>query len=106
MLTTYEAEAEEVTSDAIVQTVLARIESPRARATPPAHDRPRPRTRRAPVAPAVMGRAKAELVSRGVIPFIADNRIHVVPPCVVTADEVAEALAAYDAVLTLLDEEL
>ncbi len=61
---------------------------------------------RAPVAPAVMGRAKAELVSRGVIPFVADNRIHVVPPCVVTADEVAEALAAYDAVLTLLDEEL
>lgn len=64
------------------------------------------RTTRAPVSPAVMGRAKAELVSRGVIPFIADNRIHVVPPCVVTADEVAEALAAYDAVLTLLDEEL
>lgn len=64
------------------------------------------RTTRAPVAPAVMGRAKAELVSRDVIPFIADNRIHVVPPCVVTADEVAEALAAYDAVLTLLDEEL
>jgi taurine--2-oxoglutarate transaminase len=64
------------------------------------------RATRAPVAPAVMGRAKAELVSRGVIPFIADNRIHVVPPCVVTADEVAEALAAYDAVLTLLDEEL
>ncbi len=61
---------------------------------------------RAPVAPALMGRAKAELVSRGVIPFIADNRIHVVPPCVVTADEVAEALTAYDAVLTLLDEEL
>lgn len=64
------------------------------------------RATRAPVAPAVMGRAKAELVSRGVIPFVADNRIHVVPPCVVTADEVAEALAAYDAVLTLLDEEL
>lgn len=64
------------------------------------------RTTRAPLPAASMGRAKAELVARGLIPFIADNRIHVVPPCVVTADEVAEALATYDAVLTLLDEEL
>ena len=53
-----------------------------------------------------MGRAKAELLERGLLPFIADNRIHVVPPCVVTDDEVAEALATYDEVLTLLDEEL
>ena len=53
-----------------------------------------------------MGRAKGELRRRGLLPFIADNRIHVVPPCVVTADEVAEALAAYDEVLTLLDEEI
>ncbi len=64
------------------------------------------RATRAPVSAALMGRAKSELVSRGLIPFTADNRIHVVPPCVVTADEVAEALAAYDTVLTLLDEEL
>jgi taurine--2-oxoglutarate transaminase len=61
---------------------------------------------RAPLSAALMGRAKGELVGRGVLPFIADNRIHVVPPCVVTADEVAEALAAYDEVLSLLDEEL
>ena len=53
-----------------------------------------------------MGRAKGELVSRGLLPFTADNRIHVVPPCVVTDDEVAEAIAIYDDVLTLLDEEL
>jgi taurine--2-oxoglutarate transaminase len=64
------------------------------------------RDTRAPLPAALMGRAKAELVGRGLIPLIADNRIHVVPPCVVTADEVAEALEAYDAVLTLLDEEL
>jgi taurine--2-oxoglutarate transaminase len=31
---------------------------------------------------------------------VQDNRIHVVPPCTVTDDEVAEAMAAYDAVLT------
>ncbi len=50
-------------------------------------------------------RAKSELLARGLLPLLADNRIHVVPPCVVTDDEVAEALEAYDAVLTLLDEE-
>jgi taurine--2-oxoglutarate transaminase len=61
---------------------------------------------RAPLPAALMGRAKAELVSRGLLPLTADNRIHVVPPCVVTDDEVHEALATYDAVLTLLDEEL
>ena len=60
---------------------------------------------REPLSAALMGRAKGELVGRGVLPFIADNRIHVVPPCVVTADEVAEAMAAYDEVLTLLDED-
>jgi taurine--2-oxoglutarate transaminase len=64
------------------------------------------RTTREPLSAALMGRAKGELVSLGVLPFIVDNRIHVVPPCVVTADEVAEAMVAYDAVLTLLDEEL
>ena len=44
--------------------------------------------------------------ARGLVPFAADNRIHVVPPCVVTEDEVAEALAVYDEVLTLLDKEI
>jgi taurine--2-oxoglutarate transaminase len=64
------------------------------------------RSTREPLPGALMGRAKNELVSRGVLPFIADNRIHVVPPCVVTADEVAEAMAAYDEVLSILDEEI
>ena len=40
-----------------------------------------------------MGAPRASCSSRGLLPFMADNRIHVVPPCVVTADEVAEALA-------------
>ena len=61
------------------------------------------RTTREPVGAAVMGRVKAELVDRGVLPFTADNRIHVVPPCVVTDAEVEQALAAYDEVLTLVD---
>jgi taurine---2-oxoglutarate transaminase len=59
------------------------------------------RATREPVSPAVMGRVKSELLARNLIPFTADNRIHVVPPCIVTADEVAEAVAAYDEVLGL-----
>ena len=61
---------------------------------------------RAPVGAAVIGRAKKEMLARGLLPFAADNRIHAVPPCVVTDDEVAQALSIYDDVLTLLDEEL
>jgi taurine--2-oxoglutarate transaminase len=61
---------------------------------------------RAPLPPALIGKAKAACVERGLVPFAADNRIHVVPPCVVTDDEVAEALAIYDDVLTLLDKEI
>ncbi len=61
---------------------------------------------RAPLPAALVGRAKTELVARGLLPFVIDNRIHVVPPCVVTPDEVAEALATYDEVLTLIDSEI
>ncbi|MFF2272869.1 aspartate aminotransferase family protein [Agromyces sp. NPDC058136] len=57
------------------------------------------RRTREPLQAAAMGRIKAALVERGLLPFIQDNRIHVVPPCVVTADEVAEAAAIYDEVL-------
>ncbi len=56
---------------------------------------------RTPVGADVMGRVRAELLSRGLLPFLAENRIHVVPPCVVTDEEVAEAMAIYDEVLSL-----
>ena len=36
------------------------------------------------------GLLKAELMKRGLLPFVADNRIHVVPPCTVTDAEVDE----------------
>ncbi|MBG6238760.1 taurine--2-oxoglutarate transaminase [Mycetocola sp. CAN_C7] len=62
------------------------------------------RDTREPLPAAAMGRLKSGLVSRGVLPFVQDNRIHVVPPCTVTTDEVAEAVVAYDAVLTELME--
>lgn len=58
---------------------------------------------REPLPAAAMGTVKAELVKRGLLPFITDNRIHAVPPCVVTADDVAEAVSIYDEVLSLVD---
>jgi len=58
------------------------------------------RTTRVPVSPEYMVRLKAELLRLGLLPFLADNRIHVVPPAVVTAEEVAKALVIYDQALT------
>jgi taurine--2-oxoglutarate transaminase len=55
---------------------------------------------RRPVSGATMNVLKKELMDRGLLPFTADNRIHVVPPCIVTPDEVARALAIYDAAFT------
>jgi taurine--2-oxoglutarate transaminase len=55
-----------------------------------------------PVAPAVIGALKAKLLSLGLLPFFADNRLHVVPPCVVTDGEVAQALEIYDEAFTSL----
>lgn len=59
------------------------------------------RDARTPVSAAVMGRIKSELLKRNLLPFLSENRIHVVPPCVVTDEEVAEAMAIYDEVLSL-----
>jgi taurine---2-oxoglutarate transaminase len=56
-----------------------------------------PKTRN-PVGGAVVADVKNGLMAAGLLPFTADNRIHVVPPCNVTSDEVAAALAIYDKV--------
>ena len=45
---------------------------------------------RAPVPASVVGDVKNGLMAAGLLPFIADNRIHVVPPCNVSADDVEE----------------
>ncbi|GHD82208.1 taurine--2-oxoglutarate transaminase [Salinibacterium amurskyense] len=60
------------------------------------------RETREPLSAADMGKVKGALVKRGLLPFIADNRIHVVPPAVVTAEEVARAMAIYDEALSEL----
>jgi taurine--2-oxoglutarate transaminase len=57
---------------------------------------------RSPVSGAVVAEVKNRLMAAGLLPFTADNRIHVVPPCIVTDDEVAAALAIYDEAFTAL----
>ncbi len=42
----------------------------------------------------------------GLLPFANFNRIHVVPPCNVSADEVREGLAILDAALDVADAAL
>lgn len=64
------------------------------------------RATREPVAPAVMGAVRAACLARGLLPFVADNRVHVVPPCVVTPDEAREGLALLDEALTEVTTDL
>jgi len=42
--------------------------------------------------------------SGGLLPFANFNRIHVVPPCNVSADEAREGLAILDSALDVADE--
>ena len=58
---------------------------------------------REPLSGVLVARLKKELMGRGLMPFVADNRIHVVPPCVVTPEEVETALAIYDAAFTAIE---
>lgn len=62
------------------------------------------RKTREPLSAQAMGEAKAELLDKGLIPFVVENRIHVAPPCIVTEAEVKEALAIYDEVLTNINK--
>ncbi|WP_210480820.1 aspartate aminotransferase family protein [Naasia sp. SYSU D00948] len=57
------------------------------------------RDTRAPLEPASLATLKSSLLGRGLLPFVVDNRIHVVPPCVVTREEAERGLAILDEVL-------
>ncbi len=46
----------------------------------------------------------AECRSRGLLPFINYNRLHVVPPCTVTDSEAKEGLAILDEVFAVVDQ--
>ncbi len=60
------------------------------------------RETREPVPASTIGALKKELMARGLLPFMADNRLHVVPPCTVTAEECLRALAILDEAFTVL----
>jgi len=64
------------------------------------------RATRQPVSGGVILELKKSLMQRGLLPFTADNRIHVVPPCIVTPAEVDEALAIYDEAFTVVEATL
>jgi 4-aminobutyrate aminotransferase-like enzyme len=64
------------------------------------------RDTREPVGADVIGRLKKELVARGLLPLTAENRIHVVPPCVVTDGEVDQAMSIYHEALTSIEADL
>jgi taurine--2-oxoglutarate transaminase len=45
-----------------------------------------------------------ECKKRGLMPFANFNRMHVVPPCIITEAEAKEGLAIIDEVLTITDK--
>jgi taurine--2-oxoglutarate transaminase len=45
----------------------------------------------------------ADCKSRGLMPFVNYNRLHVVPPCTVTESEAKEGLAILDEALAVAD---
>jgi len=67
------------------------------------------RATREPLAPyggtsPAMGELVVEAKARGLMPFTNFNRLHVVPPCIVTEAEAKEGLAILDEVLTVVDK--
>lgn len=57
------------------------------------------RQRKTPVAAADMGTIKQALIDNGLLPFVVENRIHVVPPCTINAEQIQQGLAIFDRVL-------
>ncbi|GGY12133.1 putative aminotransferase [Litchfieldella qijiaojingensis] len=51
------------------------------------------RESRQPLNAKAMGQLKASMVECGLLPFVVANRIHVVPPCMVTAQEAEQGLS-------------
>ncbi|TBU90647.1 aspartate aminotransferase family protein [Stutzerimonas kirkiae] len=60
------------------------------------------RQRRTPLPAALMAKLKSGLLERGLLPFVVENRLHVVPPCIIQEPEVRQGLAAIDEVLGTL----
>jgi len=60
------------------------------------------RATRQPLSAAAMAGFKASLLNAGLLPFVAENRLHVVPPCIITADEARLGLAIIDRALSTI----
>lgn len=60
------------------------------------------RTSRQPLPAAAMAAFKSYLLKAGLLPFVAENRLHVVPPCIITADEARCGLEIIDRALSAL----
>lgn len=56
--------------------------------------------KRTPLSNDTMAAIKADLLAKGMLPFVAGNRIHIVPPCVVTPEEIHQGMDYIDQVLT------
>ncbi|MCI0509828.1 taurine--2-oxoglutarate transaminase [Chromohalobacter marismortui] len=57
------------------------------------------RESRTPLSASAMREIKHALLAEGMLPFVAENRIHVVPPCIVSEAETQQGLAILDNVL-------
>ena len=51
-----------------------------------------------------MSQLKRALLERGLLPFVVDNRIHVVPPAVITPAEARHGLRLIDDALSALGD--
>ena len=60
------------------------------------------RTTKAPLVTSAMAQLKRDLLDRGLLPFIVDNRIHVVPPANIDVSDARHGLAVIDEALTAL----
>ena len=63
------------------------------------------RTTREPVPAATMAALKRDLLARGLLPFVVDNRIHVVPPAVITPAEARHGLRLIDDALSAFGDQ-
>ena len=57
------------------------------------------RQSRAPLPAAEVARLKQAMIDRGLLPFVVANRIHVVPPCIISPSEARQGLEIIDEAL-------
>ena len=56
------------------------------------------REAKTPLTAADMAAIKGALTEAGLLAFVVENRIHVVPPCTISAEQIAKGLAIFDSV--------